>query len=249
MDLLYILFLQSNSGWQDFNWHSASRGPSAVAELLVSCHLYHHYYQHHHHCYCRCSASGERVCFTVCLRAYLRNYMSDHCQFVCVCVCVRACVRACVCVCLMSVVPSFPDDVAIRYAIIVMYLWFYRWRITAHARGTSIDIVAESDVIASRRLQSTIALLAVRASMRSGVYVTVGRPSVRLSVCSIDCQRQLRPAGLLLSAGELQQISIDSCGRRRSAANAGSIVFTADGGDSQHRLVYWLICWQRTGLM
>ena len=26
--------------------------------------------------------------------------------------------------------------------------------------------------------------------------------------------------------------------RRRSAANAGSVVFTADGGDCQHRLVY-----------
>jgi len=23
--------------WQDFNWHDASRGPSAIAELLVTC--------------------------------------------------------------------------------------------------------------------------------------------------------------------------------------------------------------------
>ena len=32
VDLLYNLFLYS---WQDFDWHSASRGPSALAELLV----------------------------------------------------------------------------------------------------------------------------------------------------------------------------------------------------------------------
>jgi len=34
-DLLYNLFLQLCSSWQDLDWHSASRGPSAVAELLV----------------------------------------------------------------------------------------------------------------------------------------------------------------------------------------------------------------------
>jgi len=28
-------FIQLWSNWQDFNWHSASRGLSAIAELLV----------------------------------------------------------------------------------------------------------------------------------------------------------------------------------------------------------------------
>jgi len=35
LDLLYDFFLQLCSSWQDFNWHSASCGPSAVAELPV----------------------------------------------------------------------------------------------------------------------------------------------------------------------------------------------------------------------
>jgi len=35
VDLLYDLFLQLFSSWQDYDWHNASRGPSAVAELLV----------------------------------------------------------------------------------------------------------------------------------------------------------------------------------------------------------------------
>ena len=30
-----ICFVQMCSSWQDVNWHSASRGPSAIAELLV----------------------------------------------------------------------------------------------------------------------------------------------------------------------------------------------------------------------
>jgi len=34
-DSLYNLFLQLLSSWQDFVWHSASRGPSTVAELVV----------------------------------------------------------------------------------------------------------------------------------------------------------------------------------------------------------------------
>jgi len=36
--------------------------------------------------------------------------------------------------------------------------------------------------------------------LRSRVYLTVGRPSVCPSVCPIHRQKQLRPAGLLLSA-------------------------------------------------
>jgi len=35
LDLLYDLFIQLCSVWQDFDWHIASRGPSAVAELIV----------------------------------------------------------------------------------------------------------------------------------------------------------------------------------------------------------------------
>ena len=30
-------FVQLYSSWQDFNWHSASRGPSTIAERLVLC--------------------------------------------------------------------------------------------------------------------------------------------------------------------------------------------------------------------
>jgi len=35
LDLLYNLFLQLCSSWQDYNWHRSLRGPSVVAELLV----------------------------------------------------------------------------------------------------------------------------------------------------------------------------------------------------------------------
>ena len=146
-----------------------------------------------------------------------------------------------VCVFSMSVVPSFPGGVAIWYAVIVIYLWFYGWRhnFTCTIRGTSIDIVAASDVIASscagwrpccvvlvascprrrraprlcrervagrrgRRLQCTIALLALPAE-----YAEQG-------LC--NCRASFRPA-IRLS-------------RRLSAANAGSVMLRADGGDS-----------------
>jgi len=74
--------------------------------------------------------------------------------------------------------------------------------------------------------------------MRSNVYVAVWcpslRPSVRLSVCSIDRTQQWRAAGLLLG-GQLARDRpvIDSGGRRApssngaAAANAGSVTFTA----------------------
>jgi len=39
--------------------------------------------------------------------------------------------------------------------------------------------------------------------MRSTVYETVERPSVRLSVCPVDRQQQRRAAGLLLSAPQI----------------------------------------------
>ena len=35
VDLLYNLFLQLCNSWLAFDWHNASRGPSAAAELLV----------------------------------------------------------------------------------------------------------------------------------------------------------------------------------------------------------------------
>jgi len=73
-------------------------------------------------------------------------------------------------------------------------------------------------------------------SMRSRVYVTVGRPSVRLSVCPVDCQQQQRPAVLLLSADVCSRYQSTAAGvaiwRRRSAAKAGSVMLRADGGDS-----------------
>ena len=69
--------------------------------------------------------------------------------------------------------------------------------------------------------------------MRSRVYVAVRRPSVRPSV------RLYIPSIAGRFAAErrrLQQISIDICvvtyRRRRSAANAGSVILRADGGGS-----------------
>jgi len=68
---------------------------------------------------------------------------------------------------------------------------------------------------------------------KHGLCVTVGRPSVCLSVCLPHrCQQQRRPAGLLLSAGV--------CTRYRSVAarapccrhHAGSVVSRTDGGGS-----------------
>jgi len=53
--------------------------------------------------------------------------------------------------------------------------------------------------------------------MRSRVYATVERPSVRPSVCHIDRQQQRRASGLLLGARR-QEMSIDR--HRRSAATA-----------------------------
>ena len=38
--LFYNFFLQLCSSWQDFDWHSVSRGPSAVAEFLVKLKIY-----------------------------------------------------------------------------------------------------------------------------------------------------------------------------------------------------------------
>ena len=82
-------------------------------------------------------------------------------------------------------------------------------------------------------------------SMRSRVYVTAGRPSVCLSVPSINgCRRVCcrAPCG--------QEMSIDSCGRaagvvlqarRRSAANAvGSRWESTE--EAHHRLVKLVIC-------
>jgi len=112
VDLLYILFLQSSSGWQDFDWHSASRGPS------VSCHLCHHYYQHRHHCYCRCSASGERsimmsgsVLLPVC--EHISKTTSPVITNLCVCVFYIRC----------SVLPWWRCDMVCRYSYILMVLW------------------------------------------------------------------------------------------------------------------------------
>ena len=79
-------------------------------------------------------------------------------------------------------------------------------------------------------------------SMRSRVYVTVGRPSVRPSVPSIDSSNGGRRVCCWALCG--QEISNDSwraegagCRRRRSAANAGSVMLTANGGGSKQA------CW------
>jgi len=88
-------------------------------------------------------------------------------------------------------------------------------------------------------------LLALPHSMRSRVYVTVGRPSVRPSVrlplCPIVRQPVRRVAGLLLSAVRAGDVdrqrrapapsSSGAAARaaaRRSAANAGSVMSTAE---------------------
>jgi len=73
------------------------------------------------------------------------------------------------------------------------------------------------------------------------------RPSVCLSVPSIDSSsggRQVAAKRLAgkryrsIAAGAAYQPLIDiCCRRRRSAANAGSVVLRAEGRGSQHRLV------------
>jgi len=79
----------------------------------------------------------------------------------------------------------------------------------------------------SQFTQSAIAVgrIAVR------VYVTVGCPSVRLSVCPIDRQ-QLRAAGLLLSAALAgdRAPARSSSSSSSDAAAAGSVMLTADVG-------------------
>ena len=75
--------------------------------------------------------------------------------------------------------------------------------------------------------------------MRSRSHVTAGHPSVRLSVPSVDHSVQQRAAGLLLGAPRAADIESAACAQpssngaaaRRSAANAGSVAFTADVGD------------------
>jgi len=60
--------------------------------------------------------------------------------------------------------------------------------------------------------------------MRSRVNVTVGCPSVRPSV------RHRLTAATVAAGGFAaeQEISIDSCGRWHSAANAGSVMLTEE---------------------
>ena len=78
-------------------------------------------------------------------------------------------------------------------------------------------------------------------TMRIRVYATVGRPSVHLSVClshwstAATAVREFaaeRPVGRKcrsISAGVLRA---SCCRRRRSAANAGSVILTAEEGGS-----------------
>jgi len=72
--------------------------------------------------------------------------------------------------------------------------------------------------------------------MQSRVYETVERLSVRVSVCPIIGKQQRRAAGLLLRAVRAADIdrqprapSSNGAAARRSAANAGSVVSTAEG--------------------
>jgi len=59
--------------------------------------------------------------------------------------------------------------------------------------------------------------------MRSRIYATANRQSV----CPIDQQRQWCAAGLLLSDSMHRRSAATAA--RRSAANAGSVVLTAEG--------------------
>jgi len=72
-------------------------------------------------------------------------------------------------------------------------------------------------------------------STRSGFYVTAGRSSVCLSVC-LSYRPTTATAGLLrraLLAGDIdRQLRVPCWRRRRSAANAGSVMSKADGGGS-----------------
>ena len=77
-------------------------------------------------------------------------------------------------------------------------------------------------------------------SMWNRIHATVER----LSVCPIDRQQQRRPVGLLLSAGIAavnQWLQALCCRCQRSGTNAGSVMLTADGGDSAQNCYNWLI--------
>ena len=96
-------------------------------------------------------------------------------------------------------------------------------------------------------------LLMLPQSMRSRVYVTVGRPSVRLSVCPIVRQPLRRAAGLQLSApraGDIDQQRrapspcSNSAAARRSLANVGRAMLTAE----LMRLNTDLLLWHLTEL-
>jgi len=63
-------------------------------------------------------------------------------------------------------------------------------------------------------------LVADAARLVLGLYVTVGCPSVRLSVCPVDRQQQLRAAGLLLSAGACSRCRSITAGARAAAASS-----------------------------
>jgi len=79
-------------------------------------------------------------------------------------------------------------------------------------------------------------------SMRSKLYITVRCPSVCLSVrlCPVDLQQPRRPAGLLLSArlvGDInRRLRAPCCRRRRSAADAGSVICWELTEEAQRRL-------------
>jgi len=76
-------------------------------------------------------------------------------------------------------------------------------------------------------------------SMRSRVYVTVGRPSVRPSVRPIDRQQQRRPAGLLLSAGGVcSRYRPIACTLAAGAQQQMRLASRSESSDeAQHRLV------------
>ena len=73
------------------------------------------------------------------------------------------------------------------------------------------------------------------------------RSGVRPSVCPVDRQQQRCAAGLLLSAGSRCRSTVIGTQRRRSAANAGSVVSTAEERGSTQACLCMRLCRLVTG--
>jgi len=138
--------------WQDFNWHDASRGPSAIAELLVTCQL---------------SDSVRRWCVSVYVHVTLSIWLSvclyagrfspdgrlivsgsddktvkvwdrhskdcvhtffEHGGYVYLCICLSMCVSVCFSVCLcLHIWVSSAKVVCLLIRILPAFGWLLKW--------------------------------------------------------------------------------------------------------------------------